>query len=119
MKIVVCFRHLRCIGRKWWRGSDYSWHVQHLLREFGLGPYAAPAKAAGVDRSRLPHGTLLCGMDVFDFLGPSQPQPSPSPALEGKGAKGRAECACNLAVMLASEPLRHWGHEEVTAVSCL
>ena len=37
MKIIVCFRHLRCICRKWRRGIDYSWHVQHLLREFGRG----------------------------------------------------------------------------------
>jgi len=37
MKIIICFRHLKCIGRKWCRGMDYSWHVQHLLREFGGG----------------------------------------------------------------------------------
>jgi hypothetical protein len=40
MKTIVCIRHLKCICRKWWRGVDYSWHVQHLLREFGLGQYA-------------------------------------------------------------------------------
>jgi hypothetical protein len=40
MKIIICFRHLKCIYRKWWRGMDYSWHVQHLLREFGRGQFA-------------------------------------------------------------------------------
>jgi len=40
LKIIVCFRHLNCIFRKWLRGVDYSWHLQHLLREFGLGQYA-------------------------------------------------------------------------------
>jgi hypothetical protein len=40
MKIIICFRHLKCIGRKWCRGMDYSWHVQHLLREFGRGQFA-------------------------------------------------------------------------------
>jgi hypothetical protein len=39
MKIIICIRHLACICRKWWRGVDYSWHVQHLLREFDLGQY--------------------------------------------------------------------------------
>ena len=40
MKLIICFRHLKCICRKWCRGMDYSWHVQHLLREFGCGPLA-------------------------------------------------------------------------------
>jgi hypothetical protein len=40
MKLLICFRHLKCICRKWYRGMDYSWHVQHLLREFGCGPLA-------------------------------------------------------------------------------
>jgi hypothetical protein len=40
MKLIICFRHLKCIFRKWCRGMDYSWHVQHLLREFGCGPLA-------------------------------------------------------------------------------
>ena len=40
MKLLICFRHLKCICRKWCRGMDYSWHVQHLLREFGCGPLA-------------------------------------------------------------------------------
>jgi hypothetical protein len=40
MKIIICVRHLACICRKWRRGVDYSWHVHHLLREFGLGQYA-------------------------------------------------------------------------------
>jgi hypothetical protein len=42
MKLIVCFRHLKCICRKWRRGIDYSWHVQHLLREFGRGQFADP-----------------------------------------------------------------------------
>jgi hypothetical protein len=42
LKIIICFRHMRCICRKWWRGLDYSWHVQHLLREIGRGRYAEP-----------------------------------------------------------------------------
>ena len=46
MKIIVCFRHLKCIGRKWRRGMDYSWHVQHLLREFGRGQFADPRSVA-------------------------------------------------------------------------
>jgi hypothetical protein len=40
MKVIICVRHLACIYRKWWRGVDYTWHVQHFLREFGLGQYA-------------------------------------------------------------------------------
>jgi hypothetical protein len=40
MKIISCLRHLKCIWRKRWRGMDYSWHVQHLLREFGRGQFA-------------------------------------------------------------------------------
>jgi hypothetical protein len=47
MKIIVCFRHLKCICRKWSRGMDYSWHVQHLLREFGRGQFADPRSIAG------------------------------------------------------------------------
>ena len=47
MKIIVCFRHLKCICRKWRRGMDYSWHVQHLLREFGRGQFADPRSVAG------------------------------------------------------------------------
>ncbi|MBV9488209.1 MAG: hypothetical protein JO069_00600 [Verrucomicrobia bacterium] len=39
-KIIACLRHLECIRIKRRRGLDYSWHVQHLLREFGLGIYA-------------------------------------------------------------------------------
>jgi hypothetical protein len=42
MKIIICFRHLKCIYRKWKRGMDYSWHVQHLLREFGHGQLVDP-----------------------------------------------------------------------------
>jgi hypothetical protein len=38
MGIIICFRHLKCICRKWWRGMDYSWHVQHLLRGHRRGP---------------------------------------------------------------------------------
>ena len=40
MKVIVCFRHFKCIYRKWRKGRDYSWHLQHLLREFGWGPLA-------------------------------------------------------------------------------
>ncbi len=40
MKLIICFRHLKYICRKWCRGMDYSWHAQHLLREFGCGPLA-------------------------------------------------------------------------------
>ena len=40
MKLIICFRHLKCICRKWCRGMGYSWHVQHLLCEFGCGPLA-------------------------------------------------------------------------------
>ena len=40
MKIIICFRHLKCIYRKWRKETDYSWHVQHLLREFGCGHFA-------------------------------------------------------------------------------
>ena len=47
MKIIVCFRHLKCICRKWRRGMDYSWHVQHLLREFGRGQFADSRSVAG------------------------------------------------------------------------
>jgi hypothetical protein len=46
MNIVICFRHLRCICRKSRRGMDYSWHVQHLLREFGCGRFADTTKAS-------------------------------------------------------------------------
>jgi len=46
MKIIICFRHLKCIWRKWRRGMDYSWHVQHLLREFGRGEFADPLSVA-------------------------------------------------------------------------
>ena len=28
MKIIICFRHLKCICRKSRKGRDYSWHVQ-------------------------------------------------------------------------------------------
>ena len=49
MKIVICIRHLECICRKWCRGVDYSWHVQHLLREFGLGDYAQCRSRPGVE----------------------------------------------------------------------
>ena len=28
------------VCHKWRRGMDYSWHVQHLLREFGCGQFA-------------------------------------------------------------------------------
>jgi hypothetical protein len=47
MKIIVCFRHLKCICRKGRRGMDYSWHVQHLLREFGRGQFADLHSIAG------------------------------------------------------------------------
>ena len=40
VKVIVCFRHFKCICRKWRKGRDYSWHLQHLLREFGCGPLA-------------------------------------------------------------------------------
>jgi len=50
IKIIICFRHLKCIRRKWWRGMDYSWHVQHLLREFGRGQFADPRSAAADGR---------------------------------------------------------------------
>ena len=46
MKIIICFRHLKCIRRKWSKGMDYSWHVQHLLREFGHGQFADPCSGA-------------------------------------------------------------------------
>jgi hypothetical protein len=55
MKIIVCFRHLICICRKWRRGIDYSWHVQHLLREFGRGQFAEP-RSVGVSRPAFPFG---------------------------------------------------------------
>jgi hypothetical protein len=54
MKIIVCFRHLKCICRKWRRGMDYSWHVQHLLREIGCGQFAHPRSVAGVSAGRDP-----------------------------------------------------------------
>jgi hypothetical protein len=50
IKIIICLRHLKCIRRKWWRGMDYSWHVQHLLREFGRGQFADPRSAAADGR---------------------------------------------------------------------
>jgi hypothetical protein len=53
MKIIVCFRHLICICRKWRRGIDYSWHVQHLLREFGRGQFADP-RSIEVSRPAFP-----------------------------------------------------------------
>jgi len=47
MKIIICFppfeMHLPQVAGK---GTDYSWHVQHLLREFGCGHFA--------DRGRVP-----------------------------------------------------------------
>ena len=46
MKIIICFRHLKCIWRKSRRGMDYTGHVQHLLREFGGGRFAVTAKAS-------------------------------------------------------------------------
>jgi hypothetical protein len=46
MKILICFRHLKCICRKSRRGIDYSWHVQHLLREIGCGRFAVTTKAS-------------------------------------------------------------------------
>ena len=62
MKLVICIRHLECICRKWCRGADYSWHVQHLLREFGLGEYSSFAQSPDVeptDRER------FYGLDPF------------------------------------------------------
>jgi hypothetical protein len=46
-KIIICFLHLKFIRRKWWRGMDYSWHVQHLLREFGRGQFADSRSGGG------------------------------------------------------------------------
>jgi hypothetical protein len=62
MKIIVCIRHLKCICRKWRRGIDYSWHVQHLLREFGRGQFADPR-----------FNPLPVGFDygLEDYTGPS------------------------------------------------
>ena len=45
MKIIICFRHLKCIWRKSRSGMDYTWHLQHLLREFGCGRFAMTGKA--------------------------------------------------------------------------
>src|SRR5271169_6672221 len=68
MKVIVCFRHVKCICLKWWKGRDYSWHLQHLLREFGCGPFADLRTAARRRRDRkrsnhitdLRHGTSPC-----------------------------------------------------------
>jgi hypothetical protein len=65
MKIIVCFRHFKCIWRQSRRGMDYTWHVQHLLREFGCnmarygtdlvqGIPSTPAARLAVQRSRDP-----------------------------------------------------------------
>jgi hypothetical protein len=51
MKVIVCFRHVKCICHKWWKGRDYSWHLQHLLREFGCGPFADLRTAASGDET--------------------------------------------------------------------
>jgi len=52
---------LKCICRKWCRGRDYSWHVQHLLREFGCGPLAESVGRGGLDRGQ---STPLSAVDV-------------------------------------------------------
>jgi hypothetical protein len=53
LKLIICFRHLKCICRKWCRGMDYAWHVQHLLREFGCGALAElPAVSEWKETSR-------------------------------------------------------------------
>lgn len=51
MKLIVCFRHLKCICRKWRRGIDYSWHVQHLLREFGCGQFADRGRGPALSKA--------------------------------------------------------------------
>jgi hypothetical protein len=34
-----CLLHLACIARKLPRGTPIRWHVDHLMREFGMGIY--------------------------------------------------------------------------------
>jgi hypothetical protein len=63
-KVIVCCRHFACICRKWRKGRDYSWHLQHLLREFGCGPLADLAKDRTVGLSRR---VLEARLDVFSF----------------------------------------------------
>ncbi len=43
-KLHRCLLHFRCIARKGLRGRDCAWHWQHVLRELGLGRYAAAAR---------------------------------------------------------------------------
>jgi hypothetical protein len=51
MKIIICFRHLKCICHKWRKGTDYSWHVQHLLREFGCGHFADRGRGSALSKA--------------------------------------------------------------------
>ena len=37
-----CFLHLACAAVKASQGQDFRWHIQHMLREFGLGEFGGP-----------------------------------------------------------------------------
>jgi hypothetical protein len=53
LKVIICFhcfRHLKCIWRKWRKAKDYSWHVDHLLRELGCGSFADLVQPQGPGR---------------------------------------------------------------------
>ena len=38
-KLHRCLLHTRCIIAKAAEGRNCSWHLDHLLREFGVGKY--------------------------------------------------------------------------------
>jgi len=40
-----CLLHLACIARKLPRGTPVRWHVDHIMREFGMGAYHNVASA--------------------------------------------------------------------------
>jgi hypothetical protein len=60
-KISSIIRHLVCISRKLRRRQDFSWHWQHILREFGVGRYClwTDSKFTLGKPSRQPRGASL------------------------------------------------------------
>jgi hypothetical protein len=50
---------------------DYSWHVQHLLREFGCGQYALPifVQLRGADRTeKRPGRASISGLESKGWI---------------------------------------------------
>jgi hypothetical protein len=45
-KFQRCLLHTRCIVTKVGRGENFRWHIHHLEREFGCGPYREPDEGA-------------------------------------------------------------------------